>query len=324
MESETSSQNIQQIVKQHLSCSLKGRVGRLVSLGKKASPDFSQGQNPSQEIINLLLRQFYLILADAKDQIYNMRTPKTTISDFIKGVVDDLARRFGLTTESVTKYIENNGIIERRTRGPIVKKGEEFKEEVISRVQEQLMIQKPQSFKDVHQHFVDIAGDNISYSTARRRFLEWGGSLERVISTENLKNREYVQENKRIFLKEVNSLLNQNFDIIFLDESYIHERTVASFSLTIGDVHLQKASGKGKRSVIFGAVGRDGWVGRTQNFKRDLSQVKADDTHGAGSIAYWVANQRGDYHLNFDKDVFLSRFKKKYSQKITKTHHNHP
>lgn len=148
--------------------------------------------------------------------------------------------------------------------------------------------------------------------------MEWGGTMEYTLSHEWLKMRDYVQENKRKFLKEIHELQAQNYALQFLDESYIYENTIADFSLTIQDVHIQRKSGKGKRAVLFGALGVDGWLGRTINFKYELGKVKSDNTYKAGSIVYWVANLKGDYHKNFNKDIFLDLFRHHILNKLKK------
>ena len=317
MESTIETANIYRIVHGHLEYNLRSRVGRLKALAKRAFPDRTKGLSLTEEHVVILIRQFYILLAKAKDQIYDDTTPEETIIAFTDRILEDLGERFGIQAATARKYIENGGISENRKRGPKPKAEEEIKNDIVDRVKERLRANMPQNFKDVHQHFQAL-NFNISYSTARRRFMEWGGSLERVVSTQNRRNLDYVQVNKRNFILEVNSLLDEDMDIIFLDESYIHERHVAGFSLSIEGVHLEKPSGKGRRAVLFGALSRNGWVGRTTHFEKDLSVERATGNHSAGSIAYWVANQRGDYHKNFNQEIFVNIFKKNVLQKLQK------
>lgn len=309
--------NIFEIVRNELSKDIRTRIGLLSSRAKRYFPDSVKGLSLSQDTVDLLMRQFYMILSESKDQIWDNRTPDERVNEFTEAVIKELANRFGIIPKTVRKYIESGGIIENKPRGPSQKLGQEQKDEVINLVTQELEGKRPQNYRDVHRHFLDLNVD-VSYYTARRRFIEWGGSIERVISAENLKSRDYVQANKKQFLKEVKALLDQKMDIIFLDESYVHEKHMAEFSLTIGDIHLEKPSGKGKRTVMFGGVGPGGWVGRTVNFRQDLSVRKSDDSHSAGSVLYWVANQNGDYHKNFNQEIFVSMFKKHILQKLRK------
>lgn len=307
MQPRSPTQNILDIVKIHLSREPKTRQAPLKKIAQKFFPNRSRGQKLENDIVNLLLRHFYIELAASPTIHFTLHTSDREIRQYYNEIVDKLALRFGISCNTVIKYIEQSGPKEDLRKDQNNKKGEEHKEYVIDRVVEELQNNKPQFYTNVLQYFRE-RDPGFSYSTARRRFIEWGGSLENLVSTEYLKTREYVQVNKKKFLQDVNELLKQNLDIIFLDESYVYEKTMSSFSLTIGDVHVEKPVGKGKRTVLFGALGRNGWVGKTTRFRYNLSLTKNDDSHRSGSIAYWVANKRGDYHLNFNQELFIDIF----------------
>ena len=90
-----------------------------------------------------------------------------------------------------------------------------------------------------------------------------------------------------------------------MDESYLHEHRVSGFGLTIDNYPL-KPSGKGRRVVIVSALTDKGWLG--SNYSKEFS-TNMEEVYGNGSFRYWVANIGGDYHRNFNRDVFYDYFK---------------
>lgn len=286
---------------------------RHLSTTKKADkffPPKKRGEQLSQESMNLLLRIFFLEIESIPES-YNNNRDYSLIKAISNRIAKDLALKFGITERTVIEIIEREGKAkEQRYSATRDRKGEEHKDFVQEKVIENLQKGDPQYFTNVHR-FLQEKEPSISYSTARRRFIEWGGWFEQVCLYDQLKQRDYVQQNKREFLIEAHEYLSQGYKPVFVDESFIYEKTVSEFSLTIGNVHLSRQIGKGKRVIMFGALCEEGWVGKNQKFMNELSKKGK-----AGSISYWIANAKGDYHDNFNKDVFLDLFEDTLLKKL--------
>jgi DDE superfamily endonuclease len=106
------------------------------------------------------------------------------------------------------------------------------------------------------------------------------------------------------------------YELAILDKSYVHEKISSNYSFKIGDYRIKRVGGKGRRVVMFGVLTRDGWLGKTLNLEKDLRHKNLDQTHSAGSIKYFIANRSGNYHKNFDNDLFVDLFKRNVLAKL--------
>ena len=107
-----------------------------------------------------------------------------------------------------------------------------------------------------------------------------------------MKERNDIVERRKKYCKDILEFQNNNnYQIIFLDESYVCKNHCRGKSWKFSENFnfFKKPSGKGTRIVMTGAITENGWL--------------------KGSFQYWVANSNSDYHKNFNSDIFYDYMK---------------
>ena len=239
-----------------------------------------------------------------------------------EAVVDLVREVSGCNLDSISSIIESDTFAVKDNRGHDLRRvltpevEEEAKDLVVRTLRNELEAGIPVSSKDVRAWLREQKNISMSKSTLLKYLKNWSINWRRLQFQEYRKTREAVLIQREEFLQKVKDELGDckhvrackcpaQRKLVFIDESYIHEHHVSGFGLTIDNMPLQKPSGKGKRAVIAAALTEDGWLGMNirQQFQSDVNGLYEN-----GSIRYWAANVGGDYHQNFNGEVFERYF----------------
>ncbi|KAL4500782.1 hypothetical protein ABPG72_020016 [Tetrahymena utriculariae] len=201
-----------------------------------------------------------------------------------------------------------------------------IKDLVIQKLQDELKRGVPVCTQDVRAWLKESNNISLSKKTLLNYLKNWGISWRRLQVDEYRKRRQEIKVLKVEFLhKMVQEIIvcthvrkckcPQQKQMVFLDESYIHEHHVSQYGLGIKDFPLQKQYGKGRRVVIDASISEQGYLGANLSESNWVS--KEDGVYQNGSICAWIANVGGDYHLNFNAQNFTEYFQNCIHQYLT-------
>jgi len=261
---------------------------------------------------------------------------KLTKTDIIMKV----AEWCGTGTQTVTKLLEFEGFYVDQRYGPLsVTKTipDIVKDIIMLEIQSCLEKGIPCTSKYLQDVFADL-NYVVCRRSIRRALADWGIVYGKLKASENRKERMYVQENLNEYFEKISINDDLPFtcmthkkckcpirkEIIYLDESYIHQNHVNKYGYYIPELadRIKKPTGRGLRIVIAAALTVDGWLGIEtydgNEISRKLRKPQKDDSHSYGSIKYWIA-QKGnkDYHKNFNQEIFLDYFENNILANLT-------
>lgn len=194
---------------------------------------------------------------------------------------------------------------------------ETIRTEIVENLKNDLEKGVPVSSKNIRAWLKEQKNIDISVPTLYTYLRSWDISWRRLKSEEYRKERESVLLQKRDFLENILDEFQSCHHVrkcqcprprklVFVDESYVHEHHVSNYGLTIGNFPLRKPSGKGRRVIMAAAFTEEGFLAFNPKLKKwgpDMESVYEN-----GSVRYWTANVGGDYHKNFDANLFQTYF----------------
>jgi DNA-binding ferritin-like protein (Dps family) len=241
------------------------------------------------------------------------------------------------TAKTVKKLIDSEGVyIDRRERE--LEENFQIKDNVKDIIEKEIRICSTKGFPCTAKYLQDIfheQGALICRRTVQRFLKKWDISYGKIKAQENHKERFDVLQRFKTNMERLEQ--NQNASnscdhkkckcilkkqLVYLDESYINQNHVTQFSYSLPDCKFNKPSGKGPRVVMAAAITEDGWLGiepyELNDINKRLQKLQRDDTHCFKSIKYWVAKSgKGDYHKNFNQDVFRQYFEENILDHLT-------
>jgi transposase len=244
----------------------------------------------------------------------------------------------GVGYTTTEKLLENEGIYEDGRHGPIKKsnsipiKYKKVIEDEIASCLEHGIPCTSRYLKDI----LDGEGLNFHKATLCRTLKAWEIPYGKLRSADDRKEREHVLENLKNFLEVIKENDERNpdcycnqalcrcrlrRDVVYLDQSYINQNHSHRFGYYLPKrmKGINKPGGNGPRIVMSAVLTRDGWLGVNQNeITKKLQNPDKNGVHQYGSIVYWASNNdKGDYHGNFNQDIFYTYFKNRVLPYLT-------